>query len=344
MPACLKKYIALLWLAAGASCALAQTREDFLDAPDRIEWEAGGLYDGRFDDGATFQIALAYPEPATMPARAAHAFVQSVWTPRHYTGTPSALLAAGSAYAPGRLAVANAQGVASDEIYTVTLAPDRASGRGTWTGAGAAGQRTFTLRRSFPFVGVVVTRPASAELAAFSDFYRQNGFTFSSVFPVLGDRDADAWIRDKAGECVDSGECANTVHVVWRSRSLVSLHAMVWGDSGGAHGVGESETRHYGIRDGAITPLSLDDFIDPGAACRQQVTKGIASRLAKINMRLPDQGGRDPWRGAKFTPTPDGIAFHYDSYEVGAYAQGAPDIFVPREEMAACVEHLPAAD
>lgn len=343
MASLLNKCVVLL-LSASWHWALAQTREDFLRAPDRIEWEAGGLYDGHFDDGTPFQMALAYPEPAAMPPRAAHAFAQAVWTPRHYAGTPAVLLAASTPAAPTRLAVANEKGVASAETYTVTLAPDRASGRGVWSGPGTAVQRTFTLQRNLPYVGVVVTRPASAEVAAYSDFYREHGFTFSSVFPVLGDREADDWIRDKAGECVDSGECANAVHVVWHSPALVSLHAMTWGNSGGAHGNGQSETRQYGIRNGAMTPLGLDDFIDPGASCRAQVTASIAASLRKLDMRLPDQRGRDPWRGVKFTPAPDGIAFHFDSYEAGSYAQGAPTVFVPREEMARCVAHLPAAD
>lgn len=339
-----KKCIALLLLSTSWHGACAQTREDFLQAPDRIEWEAGGLYEGRFDDGTTFRIALAYPEPEAVPQRAAHAFAQSVWTPRHYTGTPSTLLAAGSANGQTRLAVANARGVASEETYAVTLTPDHASGRGVWSGPRIGEQRNFTLPRSVTFVGVVVARPASAELAAFSDYYREHGFTFSSVFPVLGNRDADEWIRDEAGICQDSGECANAVRIDWQSPSLVSLQALIWGDSGGAHGNGYSVTRQYGIDNGAMTQLALDDFIDPGAACRNQVTKSIAASLHKLDMRLPDPRGGDPWRGAKFTPTPDGIAFYYNSYEAGSYAQGAPTVFVPREEMAACSQHLPAAD
>lgn len=340
----IRKWIALFWLTACWYPALAQTREDFLLAPDRIEWEAGGMYEGRFDDGTTFRIALAYSEPEAVPKSAAHAFAQAVWTPRHYTGTPSTLLAAGSANGQTRLVVANAKGVASEETYAVTLTPDRASGCGVWSGPRIGEQRNFTLRRSVPFVGVVVTRPASADLAAFSDYYREHGFTFSSVFPVLANHDADEWISDQAGRCENTGDCANAVRIAWQSPSLLSLHALIWGNSGGAHGNGYSVTRQYGIRDGAMTPLGLDDFIDAGAACRAQVKESIDASLHKLDMRLPDPRGGDPWRGAKFTPTPDGIAFHYNSYEAGSYAQGAPTVFVPRAEMGACIQHLPTAD
>ncbi|MDQ2822367.1 MAG: RsiV family protein [Pseudomonadota bacterium] len=348
-------FSAVLTPPARADVALAYNGEDFLQAPDRSEWEAGGLYEGRFDDGTTFQIALAYPEPRTIPPTAAHLFSQAVWTPRHYAGTPSTLLAVSASASAEvseitRLAVATAKGIASDETCAVTLSPDRTSGHGIWSGPGTAAPRSFTLRRSVRYVGIVVTRPASADLAAFSDYYREHGFTFSSVFPVLGDHDADAWIRDKAGECRDTGDCANAVRIVWRSSSLVSLDAMVWGSSGGAHGVGYTETRQYGIRDGVMTPRELADFIDPGADCRHQVAAAIDARLEQRGMHLYLPGDGDAaadvnlLRGRKFTPTPDGIAFHFDSYEAGSYAQGAPNVFVPRGEMTACVQHLPGAD
>ena len=52
-------------------------------------------------------------------------------------------------------------------------------------------------------------------------------------------------------------------------------------------------------------------------------------------------GQVDARRPGKFTPTPDGIAFHFDSYEAGSYAQGAPTVFVPRAQMVGCVRYLP---
>jgi hypothetical protein len=344
MHANVKKCIASLLLLISWQCTQAQGQEDFLGAPDRVQWDAGGLYDGRLEDGTPFEIELAYPLPETVPVRAGNGFVQVVWYPRHYTGTPSTLLAAGGAGLQKRLAVANQQGVASDESYTITLAPDRASGRGVWTGPGTAGQRTFTLRRSVTYVGIVVTRPASADLAGYSSYYRENGFLFSAFFPKLGDPGADGWIRQHAGNCRDTGECANSVRVVWRSPSLVSLKALDWGDSGGAHGVGHSETRQYRIQDGTVTPLDLDAFIDPSTSCREQVSAAIIAKLRAKNMSWADKAGLDARREVKFTPTPDGVAFHYDSYEAGPYAQGAPTVFVPRAELGTCVKHLPAEE
>jgi hypothetical protein len=344
MQANLKQCVAGLLLLIGAQCTQARDGEDFLDAPDRVQWEAGGLYDGRFEDGTPFRIELAYPLPQGVPARLQQRFVQAVWYPRDYLGVPSTLLAAGGAGMPMRLAVANAEGVAGDEIYTVTLSPDRASGRGVLTGPGVAGQRGFTLRRSAPYVGVVVARPASAALASFSAYYRERGFVYSAFFPLLGDAGADSWIREQAGECRDEGECANTVRVVWRSPALVSLRATAWGDSGGAHGDGHSTTRQYQVQDGAMTPLGLDAFIDLGTSCRELVSAATLAGLRAQGMSWPEKTGLDARGAVKFTPAPGGIAFHYDAYEAGSYAQGAPTVFVPRAAMGACVKYLPDAD
>jgi hypothetical protein len=42
------------------------------------------------------------------------------------------------------------------------------------------------------------------------------------------------------------------------------------------------------------------------------------------------------------TATPAGIAFSFDPYQVGPYAEGAPTVFLPRAELGGCVKSLPA--
>jgi hypothetical protein len=39
-----------------------------------------------------------------------------------------------------------------------------------------------------------------------------------------------------------------------------------------------------------------------------------------------------------------GIAFSFDPYEVGPYAQGAPSVFLTRAQLGSCLRSLPAAD
>jgi hypothetical protein len=344
MHANIGKVVAVFLLSVSWQCAQAQAQEqeDYLHASDRIQWEAAGLYDGRFRDGTPFQMELAYPPPESVPDRARNGFIQTVWYPRDYAGTPTTLRADTAAGAQMRLVAADEQGVASGAVYSVTLSPDHLSGHGVLSAPGSAGPREFTLRRSLPYVGIVVTRPAPAGLAAYSSYYREKGFVFSAVFPILDDPEADGWIRQQAGICRDLGECANSVRVLWRSPSLVSLKALAWGDSGGAHGVGHSDTRQYGIQSGTMQPLELDAFIDMAPACRQQVSAAIVDRLRARHMSWADRSGLDARRAVRFTPTPAGIAFHYDSYEAGPYAEGAPTVFVAREALGNCVKSLPA--
>jgi len=332
-----------LGMLLGACMARAQApvpQEDFLAARDRIEWQAGALYDGRFEDGAAFQIELAYPLPAGVTQRDAD-FFQSVWDPHHYEGQPSSLSAGKDteAGAPLRLKVLGERDPAQGAVYAVTLAADRASGRGTLT-APSGRQRAFTLRRSVAYDGIVVKRAAPPDLAD-NDFYREHGFVFAALFPVLGEAQADAWIRERAGKCRDIGECANQVHIRWRSPALVSLQATDWGNSGGAHGEQYSETRQYRIQGATMTPLGLDAFVDMRTACRTALSDAIVAALKAKGMSGADEAGLDARRAVKFTPTPNGIAFHYDPYEAGPYAQGEPTVFVTRAQMSGCVRYLP---
>jgi hypothetical protein len=330
----------LLSGAAHGAYADVPWQEDFMSARDRVEWNAGALYDGRFADGAAFEIELAYPAPAGVSKRDADSFIQVVWEPRHYEGEPSGLFAVDAGGAAMRLKVLDERSADNGSIYTITLAPDRASGRGTVTTPGGE-QRSFTLRRSVPYTGIVVTRPAPPDLAD-NSYYKQNGFVFSTFFPTLGDPDADAWIRRRAGICRDEGECRNDVRIQWRSRSLVSLKAMVWGDSGGAHGDGQFETRQYRFDGRTMTQLGLGAFIDLGDECRTTISAYVIAKLRAKAMPQADRGALDGRDAAPFTPTSDGIAFHFNLYELGGYAYGTPTVFVPRAQMGTCVKYLPA--
>ncbi|TFW32226.1 RsiV family protein [Massilia horti] len=330
----------LLPVAAYAAYADVPRKEDFMAARDRIEWNAGALYDGRFEDGVAFEIELAYPAPAGVSKRDADGFVQTVWEPRHYQGEPSGLFAVNAGDATMRLKVLDEHSAENGAIYTITLAPDRATGRGTLT-VPAGKPRSFTLRRSVPYTGIVVTRPAPPDLVD-NSYYKQKGFVFSTFFPTLGDPAADAWIRGRAGICRDEGECSNNVRIQWRSPSLVSLTSMVWGDSGGAHGDGYFETRQYRLDGRTMTPLGLDAFIDLGDDCRATISAYMVAKLRAKAMPQADKGTLDGRDAAPFTPTSNGIAFHFNLYELGGYAYGAPTVFVPRAQMGACVKYLPA--
>jgi hypothetical protein len=316
-------------------------REDYLHARDRIEWDAGGLYDGRFDDGTPFQIQLAYPRPAGVANHAAD-ISTAYWYPRSFTGART-ILAPVDAPA-GTLKLVHRKPVrVVVETFSMTLAPDLRSGTGTWTGTAPGTQRAFSLSRAVLYKEVAVMRPAPPAEAG--DTGEPSPFLFSALFPVLPDSDADDWIQDVLGSCGDSTECANAVMVDWYSSSLVSLDGTIWGYSRPApHGNGTSSVRHYRVQGGKMAQLTLDDFLAPDAGCRGKVADAIEVKLRAQKIDGFNPANLDPRYSPKFLALPGGLEFHYDPYEVAGYAQGMPSVFLTRAEMAPCLRNLPVAD
>ncbi len=307
-------------------------------APDRIEWDAGGLYDGRFADGTPFQIQLAYPRPTSVSDHTAEVW-NAYWYPRHFNGERIVLSAldapAGTIKLVQLKPIANAV-----ETFTIALAPDRLSGSGNWTSSTLGTQRSITLHRAFLYREVAVTRPATSTQPAGS-----RPFRFSALFPVLSDAVANDWMRTGLRACTDLTECANSVMVDWHSPALVSLDATTYGYTApGAHGTSTSTMRHFELRDGKMSPLGLDRFLDLGPSCRRKVSVAIASKLQVRNLSKYQEGALHELGDAKFLALPDGIEFHFDPYDVGSYVEGSPSVFVTRSELGRCVRNLPRID
>jgi hypothetical protein len=335
----------LLCLAFGTALAdVVAPSEDFLKAPDRIEWQAGGLYDGRFEDGTRFQIQLAYPRPGTVP-KSVLPFAESYWYPKHFTGTVLVLNRIGGSGKQVRLVVQPDSRVPASESFTIALAPDMLSGSGTWTAPKLKKQMAFTLQRAVAYDYVVVQRPAPREVLE-GDPERK--FTFAAWFPVLGDPDADAWVHEQAGKCSGDLECMNRIEVRWKSQSLLSLDASIWEyEYMAAHGNGGSTTRQYGVEKGRLVPLGLDAFVDTDAACASKVTAAIVAQLHAQQLPWADEWAKHApvsQKWLKFMPAASGIAFSFDPYEVGPYAQGSPSVFLTRAQLGSCLRSLPAAD
>jgi hypothetical protein len=336
---------ALLCLAFGSALGeVLAPGEDFLKAPDRIEWQAGGLYDGRFEDGTRFQMQLAYPRPGTVPARVTP-FAESYWYPQYLTGRIFMLKSAEGTGNAVRLVMPRDGRKQAEESFSIALAPDLLSGSGTWTNSRLRKQMQFSLQRAVVYDAVVVQRPAPPE-AQERDPARR--FIFAAWFPVLGDANADAWIREQAGQCEGDLECANRVDVSWKSRSLLSLTAGVWGYNYMAtHGYGYSSTRQYRIDSAGLTPLGLDAFVDTGAACTAKLVAAIATELRARKFSEVDAWVKSaplgPGKSPKFTPTPNGIVFQFDMVEVGSYMQGSPSVFLTYAQLGKCLRSLPAS-
>jgi hypothetical protein len=318
--------------------------EDFLQAPDRIEWQAGGLYEGRFENGTRFQMQLAYPRPTTVPDRVTP-FTESYWYPQYFTGRVFILKSAEGTRNAVRLVMQRDQRKPSEESFSIALAPDLMSGSGTWTNSRLRKQMRFSLQRAIVYDAVVVKRPAPPEVR---ERDAQRSFIFAAWFPILGDANADAWIREQAGSCEGDLECTNRVDVSWKSRSLLSLTAGVWSYSYmAAHGLSYSSTRQYRIDSAGLLPLGLDAFVDTGAGCTAKIVKAIAADLrargfSEVESWLQNApfGQSNP---PKFTPTPNGIVFQFDMYEVGSYMQGSPSVFLTYAQLGQCLRKLPVS-
>jgi hypothetical protein len=335
----------LLCLAFGSALAEALAPgEDFLKAPDRIEWQAGGLYDGRFEDGTRFQIQLAYPRPGTVPARVTP-FAESYWYPQYLTGRVFMLKSAEGTGNAVRLVMPRDGRKQAEESFSIALAPDLLSGSRTWTNSRLRKQMRFSLQRAVVYDAVVVQRPAPPEA---QEREPERRFIFAAWFPVLGDADADAWIREQAGKCQSDLECANRVNVTWKSRSLLSLDAEVWSyNSMATHGYGYSRTRQYRIDSAGLSPLGLDAFVDTGARCAARIVAAIATELRARKFSEVDAWVKSeplgPGKSPKFTPTPNGIVFRFNMYELGSYMQGSPSVFLTYAQLGPCLRSLPVS-
>lgn len=319
--------------------------ENFLKATDRIEWIAGGLYDGRFDDGTRFQIQIAYARPSGLP-REVMQFAQSYWYPKHLTGNPLALKTGSASGNDLHLALQANPSAPVLENFTVTLTPDKLSGHGAWNSVTLHKNMRFELQRALSYDFVAVIRPAPPE-ARQNDPTRR--FIFAAYFPVLEDAAANAWVRENAGACDNTVECTNTVTVAWKSQKLLSLKADKWGYTyPAAHGNGGSITRHYRIDVGRLSPVEFGAFVDQGPACIGRTTTAIVGRLHARGMAWADDWAKldpvEPGKGLKFIPTASGIIFPFDPYEVGPYAQGASSMFLTRALLGDCLKNLPMAD
>ncbi|WP_159627628.1 RsiV family protein [Massilia puerhi] len=331
--------LALLALAVGP--AAAQERGGLLEARHGVGWEAGGLYQGRLPDGTPFQVALAYPVPDGLPGEARTLMDNSYWFLRDYHGKARTLAVLDAAPGTVHLAPLLDSGAQGPERFAIVLDADRRGGKGSWTPAESEPSLPFSLTRIVRYRAVALTRPSPEAQAEGSD----QPFVFAALFPVFKDSALNEWVRAMAGRCDADLECTNRVSVRWHSKDQLSLDASAWTYSyGAAHHQYRSGMRHYALKDGAAIHSRFTAFVAPSTACRQQVSAALVAKLGAQGLSWAEQGALDVFKEPKFIPTPAGIEFHWDPYEVGSFAQGIPSVFVTRAELGSCVENLPHVD
>jgi len=324
-------------LATAAQMAAAQ---DLLQAPERTGWDAGGLYQARLADGTPFQIELAYQAPAGLPKDAAGIMDSGYRHPLTYTGKTLPLAAVTAL--EGRLVLAPLldSGAQGEERLSIVLGADRLVGTGSWKAVDGK-EQAFTLRRLVLYRAVALTRPSPQAQRAGSN----RPFVFAALFPVLKDQGAGKWVREMAGRCDADLECTNKVLVRWYSKGQLSLDAssLTYG-YGAAHKQYRSGMRHYAMANGEAVHHRFTAYVAPSLACRQKVSTLLVARLQARGLSWAEQGALDYLDQPKFIPTPAGIEFHWDPYEVGSYAQGMPSVFLTRAELGECATNLPRPD
>lgn len=327
-------------LAMAAQQALAQEHGDLLQARERVEWDAGGLYEGHLADGTPFQIELAYPAPDGLPEGAADVMGNSYRYPRTYTGKTLWLDAVKGPEGSLVLAPLLDSGAQGEERLAIALQADKLGGKGSWN-PGQGKEQAFTLKRLVLYRAVALTRPSPEAQREGSD----RPFVFTALFPVLKDHGVNKWVGEMAGRCNADLECLNKVKISWYSTGQLSLDASNWTYGyGAAHGQYRSAMRHYAKKGGETTHNRFTAYVAPSLECRQKVSTLLVARLKAQELSWAEQGALDDLAEPKFIPTPAGIEFHWDPYEVGSYAQGAPSAFLTRAELGACATNLPHYD
>ena len=329
------RVVALLLALAAASIA-AQEHGDLLQAAGRVEWDAGGLYEGRLPDGTPFQLALAYPAPGGLPGEAGKIMANSYWFLRDYSGKPRSLAVLDAAPGALHLALLLDSGAQGPERFSIVLDADGRGGKGSWTQGDTS--LPFALERLVRYRGVALTRPSPEAQAEGSN----QPFVFAALFPVFKDSALDEWVRAMAGRCDADLECTNRVSVRWYSKEQLSLDASAWTYGyGAAHHQYRSEMRHYALKDGAAIHSRFTAFVAPSTGCRQHVSAALVAKLGAQGLSWAEQGALDVFKEPKFIPTPAGIEFHWDPYEVGSFGQGIPSVFLTRGELGSCASNLP---
>lgn len=325
-------------------CAFAE-EENYLKHPKRTEWQAGGFYEGTFEDGTAFQMNLPYPPPKSINhANWEPSVTASYWYPRRFSGETISLKIKSfedNAFSIAVQKIDNKGNTADEEIFEGILSLDKTSAHGQWTLIKKKRKMTFAMKRRFEYKGVDVSLPSREE----KEHDSERSIAFSAIFPVLGNSKVDGWIKDFISKCDYDSECINSVEVAWFSKNSYSLYGNIWGYGDGMpHGNGYSTYRHY-VTTGAVPKLAkLNHFISTSDGCLESISKKIISALKTQEYSRAEAGKLRDVEHVKFLPTPHGILFDFDPYEVGAYSEGAPRVFIERQKVGGCIKYLPQND
>lgn len=314
---------------------------NYLLDSNKTEWDAGGFYEGRFEDGTPFQMNLSYPIPESINRKEWKPFTleASYWYPKRFSGKTIYLkirsFSKDSVELVGGTEDKNGHFIDDTELFKGTLSQDRTTIHGVWKQTNNNKQLKFYMKRVYLYHGIDVIH--SRQTAA-NDDGPSRPFVFNAIFPIIGDQQADSWIRDLMSDCSYDSECTNQVTIAFHTDTSLSLHGVVWGyNNGTPHGDGGSDYKHFKIDRSSLSPVGLDHFISMSPKCLNLVTHNVATSLVEKSLDYADHNIKE----TKFLPTPTGIEFDFDPYELGCYLC-ATTVFVKKEDIGQCVKNLPS--
>ena len=334
--------ISLLHTSLFADDSLVTSRNK--DATERIEWTAGGFFEGRFEDNTVFQMQLMYP---TAPKLNDINFTQGAyWYPKKFSADTFIVelkhLDKNNNFSISVIE-SNSVNPVEIEAFNGNLASDKKSARGIWKNHKRGKMMKFEMVQLVEYKALII---------------RNKSFESDAKYPVTKHPTIDKYIKEHVSQCDHDRECSKFVDVDWYSKDMIIITASEWGISEGMpHGSCSSHTTHYRIYGGGVTELGLDHFIKITPACLKNISNKIVAKLKKAGASRAEEGsllyreqsfnpdfdvipGRY-WKDADFTATPMGIRFNFDVYLVATYAEGGFEAFVTREELGACRKFLP---
>lgn len=126
----------------------------------------------------------------------------------------------------------------------------------------------------------------------------------------------------------------------YRSAQVLSLRADHYRYTGGAHGNLETECHTYWAREGDVQRVQLADLFKAGSDWDRRLSDLIIADLKRRGAGWVQNGERRAFTRDElpvFTVSNLGIAFYFDPYAVGPYAEGRYRVFVPFKALESCL-------
>jgi hypothetical protein len=117
---------------------------------------------------------------------------------------------------------------------------------------------------------------------------------------------------------------------------LISAYVTSYWYTGGAHGMTYFDPINFGLVDGQVRPLTLQDLFQPGAGARWRCALAVKSRLVDMPQALWFKPDADPAMKPidsdlirQWILTPTAIVFLIEQYIAGPYSSGPIFVKIP---------------